>query len=92
MGEDLFWVIRGGGGASFGIILAWKIKLVPVPSTVTVFTVNRNLEQACSSVAICCSQVSRRLVLPRQVNKCKFQPRREEDHPSFIHFIVSWSD
>ena len=45
MGEDLFWAIRGGGGASFGIILAWKIKLVDVPSTVTVFTVNRNLEQ-----------------------------------------------
>ncbi|KAE7996033.1 hypothetical protein FH972_000782 [Carpinus fangiana] len=45
MGEDLFWAIRGGGGASFGIILSWKIKLVHVPSTVTVFTVNRNLEQ-----------------------------------------------
>jgi hypothetical protein len=45
MGEDLFWAIRGGGGASFGIILEWKIKLVDVPSTVTVFTVNRNLEQ-----------------------------------------------
>uniref|UniRef100_A0A2N9JB54 FAD-binding PCMH-type domain-containing protein n=1 Tax=Fagus sylvatica TaxID=28930 RepID=A0A2N9JB54_FAGSY len=27
MGEDLFWAIRGGGGASFGIILSWKIKL-----------------------------------------------------------------
>jgi hypothetical protein len=26
MGEDLFWAIRGGGGASFGIILSWKIK------------------------------------------------------------------
>ncbi|XP_056161946.1 berberine bridge enzyme-like 15 [Syzygium oleosum] len=45
MGEDLFWAIRGGGGASFGIILEWKIKLVPVPSTVTVFTVTRTLEQ-----------------------------------------------
>jgi hypothetical protein len=45
MGEDLFWAIRGGGGVSFGIILAWKIKLVHVPSTVTVFTVDRNLEQ-----------------------------------------------
>nr|XP_015882479.2 berberine bridge enzyme-like 18 [Ziziphus jujuba var. spinosa] len=45
MGEDLFWAIRGGGGASFGVVLAWKIKLLPVPSTVTVFTVNRNLEQ-----------------------------------------------
>ncbi|KAF8028844.1 hypothetical protein BT93_E1494 [Corymbia citriodora subsp. variegata] len=45
MGEDLFWAIRGGGGASFGIILEWKIKLVPVPSTVTVFTVTKTLEQ-----------------------------------------------
>ncbi|XP_057952073.1 tetrahydroberberine oxidase-like [Malania oleifera] len=45
MGEDLFWAIRGGGGASFGVILAWKIKLVQVPSTVTVFTVDRTLEQ-----------------------------------------------
>jgi hypothetical protein len=45
MGEDLFWAIRGGGGGSFGIILAWKIKLVHVPSTVTVFTLSRNLEQ-----------------------------------------------
>ncbi|KAL0423632.1 UNVERIFIED_CONTAM: Berberine bridge enzyme-like 18 [Sesamum radiatum] len=25
MGEDLFWAIRGGGGASFGVILAWKV-------------------------------------------------------------------
>ncbi|MED6171117.1 hypothetical protein PIB30_037679 [Stylosanthes scabra] len=45
MGEDLFWAIRGGGGASFGMILAWKIKLVPVPSTVTRFRVPRTLEQ-----------------------------------------------
>jgi len=45
MGEDLFWAIRGGGGASFGVIVAWKIKLVPVPSTVTVFRVPRTLEE-----------------------------------------------
>ncbi|XP_062095053.1 tetrahydroberberine oxidase-like [Humulus lupulus] len=45
MGEDLFWAIRGGGGASFGVIISWKIRLVLVPKTVTVFTVNRNLEQ-----------------------------------------------
>ncbi|XP_038678864.1 berberine bridge enzyme-like 15 [Tripterygium wilfordii] len=45
MGEDLFWAIRGGGGASFGVIVAWKVKLVPVPSTVTVFSVTRTLEQ-----------------------------------------------
>ncbi|XP_031126501.1 tetrahydrocannabinolic acid synthase-like isoform X2 [Ipomoea triloba] len=45
MGEDLFWAIRGGGGASFGIILAWKLELVPVPETVTVFNISKTLEQ-----------------------------------------------
>ncbi|ONI11259.1 hypothetical protein PRUPE_4G096500, partial [Prunus persica] len=35
MGEELFWAIRGGGGSSFGVILAWKLKLVPVPPSVT---------------------------------------------------------
>ncbi|KAK9033045.1 hypothetical protein V6N11_018083 [Hibiscus sabdariffa] len=50
MGEDLFWAIRGGGGASFGIILEWKIKLVPVPATVTVFTVTKSLEQGATKI------------------------------------------
>ncbi|KAL6493000.1 hypothetical protein OROGR_032759 [Orobanche gracilis] len=45
MGEDLFWAIRGGGGSSFGIILAWRVRLVPVPQNVTVFTVIKTLEQ-----------------------------------------------
>lgn len=45
MGEDLFWAIRGGGAASFGVVTAWKIKLVEVPETVTVFTVKKSLEQ-----------------------------------------------
>ncbi|KAG5235899.1 cannabidiolic acid synthase [Salix suchowensis] len=36
MGEDLFWAIRGGAGGSYGIVTAWKVKLVPVPSTVTI--------------------------------------------------------
>ncbi|XP_052202470.1 tetrahydroberberine oxidase-like [Diospyros lotus] len=45
MGEDLFWAIRGSGGTSFGIVLAWKVKLVNVPPSVTVFTVYRTLEQ-----------------------------------------------
>ena len=44
MGEDLFWAIRGGGGASFGVILAYKLKLVPVPETVTVFKAERALD------------------------------------------------
>ncbi|XVF79553.1 hypothetical protein PTKIN_Ptkin14bG0232500 [Pterospermum kingtungense] len=50
MGEDYFWAIRGGGGASFGIILRWKIKLVPVPSTVTVFTVTKSIEQDATKI------------------------------------------
>ncbi|KAL6955809.1 cinnamyl-alcohol dehydrogenase [Sarracenia purpurea var. burkii] len=45
MGEDLFWAIRGGGAASFGVILAWMVKLVSVPETVTIFSVNRTSEQ-----------------------------------------------
>lgn len=45
MGEDLFWAIRGGGGASFGIITAWKVQLVDVPEKVTVFTIEKTLEQ-----------------------------------------------
>ncbi|XP_020230813.1 berberine bridge enzyme-like 21 [Cajanus cajan] len=44
MGEDLFWAIRGGGGASFGVVLSYTIKLVPVPQTVTVFRVEKTLE------------------------------------------------
>ncbi|KAK4421020.1 Berberine bridge enzyme-like 21 [Sesamum alatum] len=45
MGEDLFWAIRGGGGASFGVVLAYKINLVRVPPTVTVFQVTKTLEE-----------------------------------------------
>ncbi|KAL7131193.1 hypothetical protein ABFS83_13G182000 [Erythranthe nasuta] len=45
MGEDLFWAIRGGGGTSFGIVLAFKVNLVTVPETVTVFNVTRTSEQ-----------------------------------------------
>lgn len=45
MGEDLFWAIRGGGASSFGIILWLKIKLVPVPEIVTMFSIDRTLEQ-----------------------------------------------
>ncbi|KAL9234183.1 hypothetical protein vseg_009081 [Gypsophila vaccaria] len=41
MGEDLFWAIRGGGGASFAVVLSFTVNLVPVPETVTVFNVKR---------------------------------------------------
>ncbi|KAD3642075.1 hypothetical protein E3N88_31299 [Mikania micrantha] len=45
MGEDFFWAIRGGGGASFGVIVSWKIKLIRVPPKVTVFSVYKNIDQ-----------------------------------------------
>lgn len=45
MGEDLFWAIRGGGGGSFGIVISWKVRLVQVPKIVSVFTINRTLNQ-----------------------------------------------
>jgi len=45
MGEDLFWAIRGGGGSSFGVITAWKVKLVQVPSIVTIFNIPKRLDQ-----------------------------------------------
>ncbi|XP_057433555.1 berberine bridge enzyme-like 8 [Lotus japonicus] len=50
MGEDLFWAIAGGGGASFGVVLSYKIKLVQVPETVTVFQVQRTLEQNATDI------------------------------------------
>ncbi|CAA2965217.1 berberine bridge enzyme-like 18 [Olea europaea subsp. europaea] len=50
MGEDLFWALRGGGGASFGIILAWKLQLVEVPEKVSVFTIAKTLEQNATNI------------------------------------------
>ncbi|XP_074353728.1 berberine bridge enzyme-like 26 [Apium graveolens] len=50
MGEDLFWAIRGGGGSSFGVILSWKVKLVPVPEIVTVFRTVRTLEENATDI------------------------------------------
>ncbi|KAK6146199.1 hypothetical protein DH2020_020068 [Rehmannia glutinosa] len=41
MGEDVFWAIRGGGGGIWGVIYAWKIKLIKVPEVVTGFVVSR---------------------------------------------------
>ncbi|GMI97334.1 oligogalacturonide oxidase 2 [Hibiscus trionum] len=52
MGEDLFWAIRGGGAASFGVVLAYKIKLVPVPEKVTVFRVERLLSENATDITL----------------------------------------
>ncbi|KAL9237794.1 hypothetical protein vseg_012298 [Gypsophila vaccaria] len=52
MDEDLFWAIRGGGAASFAVVLAWKLKLVRVPKTVTVFSVGRTLEEGATDIVL----------------------------------------
>ncbi|KAG2657303.1 hypothetical protein PVAP13_1KG178400 [Panicum virgatum] len=43
MGEGLFWALRGGGGGSFGVVVSWTVRLVPVPRVVSAFTVRRRL-------------------------------------------------
>ncbi|CAN6545986.1 unnamed protein product [Malus baccata var. baccata] len=49
-GEELFWAIRGGGGSSFGVILAWKLRLVPVPPSVTGFKISQTIEQGATKL------------------------------------------
>ncbi|KAA8519305.1 hypothetical protein F0562_013561 [Nyssa sinensis] len=60
MGEDLFWAITGGG-ASFGVVLAYKIRLVRVPATVTVFRVEKTLEQNAIDIVYRLQQVADKL-------------------------------
>ncbi|KAH1128554.1 hypothetical protein GLYMA_06G321500v4 [Glycine max] len=50
MGEDVFWAIRGGSATSFGVILAWKIRLVRVPPILTGFNIHRTLEEGASKL------------------------------------------
>ncbi|XVF74987.1 hypothetical protein PTKIN_Ptkin13bG0153000 [Pterospermum kingtungense] len=61
MGEDVFWAIRGGGTTSFGIILSWTVKLVRVPAKVTVFDVQRTLDQGATDLAYRWQQVAPKL-------------------------------
>lgn len=50
MGENLFWAINGGGGGSFGVVISYKIKLVPVPETVTVFRTEYYIEDNATEI------------------------------------------
>ncbi|XP_073314132.1 tetrahydroberberine oxidase-like [Primulina huaijiensis] len=58
MGEDLFWAIRGGGGTSFGIVFSFKVNLIVVPETVTVFNVSRTLEQNATQLVLKWQQIA----------------------------------
>lgn len=61
MGEDLFWAITGGGGASYGVVLSYKIKLVPVPAIVTVFRVTRTLAENVTNIALRWQEIADKL-------------------------------
>ncbi|GAA0187465.1 hypothetical protein Leryth_020549 [Lithospermum erythrorhizon] len=61
MGEDLFWAITGGGGASFGVVLSYKIKLVQLPAIVTVFRVSRTYEQNATDLAYKWQRIAHKL-------------------------------
>ncbi|KAL6890322.1 hypothetical protein ACP4OV_009085 [Aristida adscensionis] len=50
MGEDHFWAIRGGGGESFGVVVAWRLRLSPVPPTVTVVTKGITVDEGAAAV------------------------------------------
>ncbi|KAM0053748.1 putative tetrahydroberberine oxidase [Helianthus debilis subsp. tardiflorus] len=50
MGEDLFWAIRGGGGGSFGVVVAWKVNLVYVPEKISAFTLSKTIEEGGSNL------------------------------------------
>ncbi|KAE9610672.1 putative tetrahydroberberine oxidase [Lupinus albus] len=52
MVEELFWAIRGGGGASFGVIISYTVKLVHVPEIFTVFKVGKTLEQNATELVL----------------------------------------
>ncbi|KAI4297146.1 hypothetical protein L6164_037049 [Bauhinia variegata] len=58
MGEDLFWAIRGGGGASFAVIISYTVKLVPVPEIVTYFRVEKTLEENATDLVVQWQQVA----------------------------------
>lgn len=45
MREELFWAIRGGGGSRFAVIVAWKLRVVPVPPSVTVCKIGKTIEE-----------------------------------------------
>nr|GEW18170.1 berberine bridge enzyme-like 8 [Tanacetum cinerariifolium] len=51
MGEDLFWAITGGGGASFGVVLSFTFKLVQVPPQVTFFNLEKTSEDDIKNIA-----------------------------------------
>ncbi|GMP73917.1 hypothetical protein CsSME_00031506 [Camellia sinensis var. sinensis] len=90
MGEDLFWANGGGGGASFGVILPRKVKLVIVPYPVTIFTLDSTLEQNATNLVHKWQYIAHKFpqelfirVLVRRVNSS--QDGKKKNNPGYIH-------
>ncbi|KAL9463348.1 hypothetical protein AB3S75_001205 [Citrus x aurantiifolia] len=93
MGEDLFWAIRGGGGASFGVILAWKIKLVAVPEKVTLFKVDKTLAQGATDVLYKWQYVAPKLPEELFIRVMILVPKEEKTvSVSFIGFFLGQTE
>jgi hypothetical protein len=57
MGCEVLWAIRGGGGESFGIVLSWRMRLVPVPPKVASFIVPVSVNDGAVDVLTKCQEV-----------------------------------
>ncbi|CAN1226573.1 Berberine bridge enzyme-like 8 [Linum grandiflorum] len=105
--EDFFWAINGGGGASFAVIASWKIRLVKVPENVTVFRVERTLEQGASDVVYKWQLIADKLpndlfirvvLIPRLVGLMEEQfpelglTRKDCLEMSWIESVLFWSN
>ncbi|KAL4569088.1 hypothetical protein LXL04_024716 [Taraxacum kok-saghyz] len=93
MGEDLFWAIRGGGGASFGVILSYKLRLVRVPATVTVFRVSKSTEENAIDIVnrwqYVADKIDRDLFIRLQINSYS---AKKTIQASFTAFFLGNSD
>ncbi|WCJ24353.1 FAD-binding Berberine family protein [Euphorbia peplus] len=78
MGEDLFWAISGGGGASFGVVIAYQIKLVPVPPMVTFFRVEKYLEDKATDLVVNWQTVAPKID-PNLFMRMLVQPTKQKD-------------
>ncbi|EMS50470.1 Reticuline oxidase-like protein [Triticum urartu] len=58
MGSDVFWALRGGGGESFGVVVSWQVKLLPIPPKVTVFNVPVTASQGAADLVTRWQQIA----------------------------------